>query len=208
MSDTSNVHKNTSRTRAGNSRRASASGEEPVGGEEISVGSNTRWPLFIIGGASIVAGIAAIVAPLLAGFAAAITLGICLVFCGAVGVVFAFRERDYWHMAGTFALSVLAVLAGGVMLLQPATGIVALGTLIIAWFGASGILRIYYGVRRWSEPRVGAGWMLALGVASVIVALLLWFAMPYSLIWLPGVILGVDLMIWGSLLVALGWSNA
>ncbi|MFW5642072.1 MAG: HdeD family acid-resistance protein, partial [Roseicyclus sp.] len=66
--------------------------------------------------------------------------------------------------------------------------------------GASGLLRIWYGAKSLGD---GGGWMLALGVLSVVVALLLWFALPFSATWVLGVLLGVDLTIWGALMIAL-----
>ena len=212
MGDISRPDDRSNETRAGEDRRASSredAGAEADGrrAEDLAVGTDTPWPLLVIGGASIVGGIAALLAPVMAGFAAAIIFGVSLIFCGGIGTVVAFRERGYWHMAGTFAVSVLAVIAGAVMLLQPAIGIVALGTLIIAWLAASGFLRLWYGFRYRSERKGASGWMMALGAASLLVALLLWFAIPYSIVWLPGVVLGIDLMIWGAFLVALGWSS-
>lgn len=165
------------------------------------VAAGNRWMLYIVGGASIIAGLAAIFMPFIASFAAAVTVGACLVFSGIVGLIAAFRRRDYWHMASAFGLSLLAIVAGVLMLLQPLAGIFALTTLIIAWLGASGALRVYYGIRRRHER--GAGWMLASGIASVAVALLLWFGMPFNAAWVPGLVLGLDLLIWGALLIAL-----
>lgn len=163
--------------------------------------AENRWLLYTVGGACLLAGGAAIALPVVASLAAAVTLGACLVFSGVIGLVAAFRRRDYWQMACAFALSLLALLTGGLMLLQPFAGIFALTTLVIAWLGASGVLRLFYGVRRRHEK--GAGWMIASGILSAAVALLLWFGFPYNAVWVPGILLGLDLMIWGALLVAL-----
>lgn len=160
-----------------------------------------RWALVAIGVASIIAGIAAILLPFFASLAAVLTVGWCLVFSGAVGLFAAFRRHETWEMASTFGLSVLAIGVGILMILQPFVGIVALATLIIAWLGASGVLRLWYGLKRRREP--GAIWMMLSGLAAFAVALLLWFGFPFNAIWLPGVVLGFDLMLWGALLIVL-----
>lgn len=160
-----------------------------------------RWLLYVGGGASLLAGIAALALPVVASLAAAIILGACLVFSGGVGLFAAFRRRDYWQIASAFGISLLALVTGILMLLQPLAGIFALTTLITAWLGASGALRVYYGVRRRHEK--GAGWMIASGTLSVAVAVLLWFGLPFNAVWVPGVFLGLDLIIWGILLIVL-----
>lgn len=159
------------------------------------------WLLYVGGGACVVAGIAAIALPVIASLAAAVAFGACLLFSGSVGVFAAFRGRDHWQIASAFGLSLLAILAGGLMLVQPVAGIFALTTLIAAWLAAGGVLRTFYGFRRRHER--GAGWMIASGILSITVALLVWFGLPFNAVWVPGVVLGLDLIIWGVLLIAL-----
>ena len=45
--------------------------------------------------------------------------------------------------------------------------------------------------------------MMLSGLAAFAVALLLWFGFPFNAIWLPGLVLGFDLMLWGALLIVL-----
>ena len=45
--------------------------------------------------------------------------------------------------------------------------------------------------------------MLALGVLSLALAVMLWIGLPFSATWVLGVLLGVDLVTWGALMIAL-----
>jgi uncharacterized membrane protein HdeD (DUF308 family) len=161
-----------------------------------------RWLLFLVGGVSILAGALAILLPFLATVTAAFVAGAALIASGVFGLFAAFRRSEGWEMVSTFALSVLSLAAGVLIFLEPVAGIFALTTLVIAWFGAIGFLRIWYGARALGD---GGGWMIAMGVLAVLLALLLWFGLPFSATWVLGVLLGIDLLLWGSFLVALGF---
>lgn len=159
-----------------------------------------RWLLIVVGIVTVVAGVAALLMPLLASLTAAILVGWLLVISGAFGLVTAFRRRDGWQLAAAFAVSLVSIVGGLLMLVQPVAGIFALTTILIAYFAASGLLRIWYGARSFGD---GGGWMVATGALSLVLAVLLWFGLPFSAAWVPGVMLGVDLLFWGALQIAL-----
>lgn len=193
------------------SYEASGPGHESVAQPKdaaYQAGRNTgtdRWILYVVGIVSILAGILAIALPFLATITAAVVAGAALIASGLVGLFTAFRRQEGWHLASTFALSLLSAAAGVLILLQPVAGIFALTTLVIAWFAASGILRIWYGAR---SLRDGGGWMVAFGLLAVAVAAMLWFGLPFSATWILGVLLGVDLLMWGAMLIALAiWAG-
>lgn len=163
--------------------------------------AGNRGLLYVIGGFSVLAGILAIAMPFVASLAAAFTTGWVLVLSGILGLAAAFRRGSGWQFVAAFALSLVMIVAGILFILQPIAGIIALTTLIVAYFGAVGILRVYYGVKSLGD---GGGWMAALGALSVAVAVLLWFGMPLNAVWVPGVLLGIDLILWGTLLIAMG----
>ncbi len=162
--------------------------------------AHNRWLLLIVGGVTLLAGIVALAMPFIASLTAAILAGWVLIAAGVFGLVTAFRRHDGWHVAAAFALALVSILGGILMLAQPIAGILALTTVLIAYFAASGVLRIWYGARNWRD---GGGWMVATGALSFLLALLLWFGLPFSASWVPGVFLGVDLIIWGALQIGL-----
>ena len=166
----------------------------------VEAGRN-GWVLWVMGIAAIVAGVVALAMPLVASMAANTVVAALLLASGAVGLVTSFRRRDGAAIAIGFGLSVLAVVTGVVMLFAPLAGIVALSTLIIAYFLASGVVRIWYGIKHASMR--GRGWLIASGALSVVLALLLWIGFPGAALWLPGVLLGVDLILYGTLMISL-----
>lgn len=165
-----------------------------------SAGRN-QWVLYAVGLVSILAGAIAIAMPLLGTLTAALVAGAALIASGLMGLFTAFRRHEGWQVAAAFALSLLSIVVGVMILVQPMAGIFALTTLVIAWFAASGVLRIWYGAKSLGD---GGGWMLALGVLSVLVAVMLWFGLPFSATWVLGVLLGIDLAVWGALMIGLG----
>lgn len=162
--------------------------------------ARNRGLLLFVGIVTVVAGAAALALPLLASLTAALLVGWVLVATGAVGLFTAFRRHHGWQLAASFVLSLVSIAGGVLMLAQPVAGIFALATIIIAYFAASGVLRIWYGVRSFGD---GGGWMVATGAVSLILAALLWFGLPFSAAWVPGVMLGVDLILWGAVQIAL-----
>ena len=163
------------------------------------IATTNRWLLIMLGIVAIVAGALAIIMPLIGTITAAFVAGAALLVTGIAGLFTAFRRNEGWHMAAAFFLSLLSIAAGVLIFLQPVAGVLALTTLVIAWFAASGILRIYYGAKNMGD---GGGWMVAVGALSLVLAVLLWFGLPFSATWILGVLLGVDLLLWGSLMIA------
>lgn len=162
--------------------------------------AENRWLLFFVGGVSVLAGLFALAMPFLASLTATVLVGWILIISGVVGLVTAVRRKAGWSMAASFAFAIVSVIGGVLMLAQPITGLFALTTVLIAYFAASGVLRLFYGLR---ALRNGGGWMVAAGVFSLLLATLLFFGLPFSAAWVPGVMLGVDLVLWGALQIAL-----
>lgn len=202
MQDTPGDDAESTSTRADRGRFAAA--PDAVGSEPaFSAGkaaASSRWLLMVVGIVTLVAGVIALAMPFLASVTAAILVGWVLIVSGAVGLFTAVRRNDGWHIAAAFAISIVSIIGGLLMLMQPIAGIFALTTLLIAYFAASGILRIWYGAKSVHE---GGGWMIATGALAFLLAVMLFFSLPLSAAWLPGVMLGVDLIFWGALQIAL-----
>jgi len=163
--------------------------------------AQNRWLLLVLGAVTVLAGVVALAMPFFASIAAALLVGWVLIASGVVGLFAAFRRNEGWHIAAAFALSLLAIVTGALILVQPIAGILAITTLIIAYFAAAGILRLYYGAKSYGD---GGGWMIASGALSLVLAILLWFGLPFNAAWVPGVLLGLDLILWGALQIAFG----
>ena len=189
-------------------REAGPEGPVPMGAPAqamhalgVEAGRN-GWVLWVMGIAAIVAGVIALaLPPLVTSLAANAVVAALLLASGAVGLVTSFRRREGSAVAIGFALSALAVGTGVLMLVAPLAGVVALGTLIVAYFLASGAVRVWFGVKH-PEMR-GRGWLIASGALSIVLAVLLWIAFPGAALWLPGVLLAIDLILYGVLMISL-----
>jgi len=192
---------NTSETAEKNDQGARAGREDDPAFRAGKAAAQNRWLLLILGAVTVLAGIAALAMPFFASIAAALLLGWVLITSGVVGLFAAFRRNEGWHIAAAFALALLAIVTGALVLVQPIAGILAITTLIIAYFAAAGVLRLYYGAKSFGD---GGGWMVASGALSLLLAILLWFGLPFNAAWVPGVLLGLDLILWGALQIAFG----
>ncbi len=165
--------------------------------------AHNKWLLLIVGIVTLIGGVIAIAMPLLASVTAALVMGWVLIASGVVGMIAAFRRRHGWHMVAALLSAGLSIIFGLLILIQPVVGLVTITALIIAFFAISGAVRIYYGARLLSS-KAGGGWMIAGGVLSVVLAVMLISGLPFSAAWVPGVLLGIDLIIWGVILIAIG----
>ena len=163
--------------------------------------AQNRWLLVALGVITVVAGLIALAMPFLASVTATLLLGWILIFTGAVGLVSAFRRSQRRQIAAAFGLALVSVVAGVLMLVAPAAGMLALTTIVIAYFGGVGAVRLWYGVKSFGE---GGAWMIAVGALSLVLALLLWAGLPFNAAWVPGVLLGIALIMWGAVEIALG----
>ncbi|WP_324753006.1 HdeD family acid-resistance protein [Roseovarius sp. Pro17] len=165
--------------------------------------AHNKWLLLIIGIVTLIGGLLAIAMPLIASFTAALVMAWVLIASGIVGIIAAFRRRHGWHMLAAFLSAALSVVIGLLILAQPMIGLITITALIIVFFATSGALRIYYGARL-IKTGAGGGWMIAGGALSLLLAVMLISGLPFSAAWVPGVLLGIDLTIWGAILIAIG----
>ena len=160
-----------------------------------------RWVFYLLGGISLLTGLLAIVLPLIGSLAAVLAVGVSLLVSGVLGGIAAFRARGGGQIASAIALALLSLVAGVLMLAQPLLGVFALTTVFIAWLLVGGSWRLWAGLT--GTGRRGAGWMIASGVLAIALAVLLWAGLPDNAAWVPGLVFGIDLLVWGALLLAL-----
>ena len=147
-------------------------------------------------------GVLAMVGPQYTGFAVNMTLGILLIVAGLLRTTFAWVAASWGDALLRFAMGVLAILAGGYMLANPATGLQALTIALAIFFAADGVSAIIFALRL--PPLSGSVWMLFGGVANILVAFLIWRQWPSSADWAIGLIIGIKLFIDGLAITAVG----
>ena len=143
----------------------------------------------------IVAGLFAILAPLLAGVALTGILGWLLILVGAGHLWLA------WHVRGAGAhlweaIIGLAYLVAGVFLLvHPVAGLVGITAVLGAYLLIRGIFELVAGLSM--RGAGGSVWLLINGAISLVLAFLIWRHLPYSAEWFIGTLLGFAILFTG-----------
>ena len=164
---------------------------------------NWGW-LLALGILMILLGLFAIAAPAVATIAVQIMLGWLLVIGGIAQGLHAFMARG-WGGFLVELLSALLYLAVGILLLvNPIEGALALTIVLAAFLIVEGIFKIAMAWRVRGHPRWG--WLLASGILSLILGVLIWAEWPSSALWVIGLLVGVHLLFTGWALVMLALS--
>jgi len=163
-----------------------------------------HWRLLLIEGiVLVVLGSAAIVLPGIASIAFAVFLGWIFLIGGTVGLVATIAGRGapgfWWAL-----VSALVTIAAGVALVGwPIAGAISLTLVLTAFLLADGVLTILFAIEHRRMLSQRWGWMLVNGILDLVLAGIIYFALPQSAIWALGLIVGIDLVFGGWSLIAM-----
>jgi uncharacterized membrane protein HdeD (DUF308 family) len=163
----------------------------------------TSWGWFVaLGIAQLFLGIVAWFDVIAFTIAGVIFIGALLLVAGAFQIVHAFMDREW----GGFLLHVLVgafYVIGGLLLMdEPVQGSIIITILVAVALIIGGILRIVIGIRHRHMP--GWGLLVAGGVISLLVGLLLYISLPWSGLWVVGTLIAVELVFHGVSWVQFG----
>ena len=179
---------------------AAAAGGPPPG---APVGHGSVW--FTIEGAVLIAlGVLAVVFSLVAGVAAAVVVGLVLVLSGVVGLVSTFRGGGHTHRVWSVVSAALAILVGLLVIVDPLVGALGVAMLIGVFLILDGVSQSGLAI---DPRRRGAsrwGWFLVVGVFDILLAVVILALGPIGATALLGFVVGVDLILAGSALIAVG----
>lgn len=150
-----------------------------------------------------IAGILAIVYPLISSVAVVILLGWLLIISGLVQGISLIGARQVPYFWLQLISVILGVLIGVLLLRHPVEGLLTITLLLIVFFMIEGISKIVFALT--IRPVPNWGWVLASGLVGIVLALILWASMPITAIWLIGLMLGVKLISVGTATAWLAW---
>jgi uncharacterized membrane protein HdeD (DUF308 family) len=150
-----------------------------------------------------VAGVLALVYPLLASVAMVYLLAWILIISGGLQAIGLIGARDVPHYWLQLISVVLAIVIGVLLLNQPESGLLVMTVLLIVFFMVEGISKIIFALT--IRPFPNWGWVLASGIVGIVLAVILWSNMPIASEWVLGVLLGVMLISEGAALAYLAW---
>jgi uncharacterized membrane protein HdeD (DUF308 family) len=172
---------------------------------EVSEALRRNWLLMLVLGILLIlGGMAAMVVPVIASLAVTITVGAALLVAGAFKLAHVFRCGGWRCRGWALASAVLYVIGGLLLLVNPLAGMISLTALMVVLIGADGVLRIVMAFRMRPEP--GWGWMLAGGIAALLLAIAM-LVMPWTWLTALGVIAGISLIFEGWAFVAVALAS-
>jgi uncharacterized membrane protein HdeD (DUF308 family) len=147
-------------------------------------------------------GILAVMAPFVSGVAVTATVAVLISAAGLSMTVYAFK-------AGSFGKGLLQFLFGGItlacgvaMLSTPVLSMLTLTSIVLVYFLVDGVFAIAAGLRGKGAP--GWGWMIVSGIASIVLAVILWRQWPISGTYTIGLLVGIRLIFTGWSIAMLG----
>lgn len=100
--------------------------------------------------------------------------------------------------------AIVSIVVGGMLLFNPLAGMLTLTMLLILFFLIEGISKLLYGFQL--RPRQGWGWLILSGVIAIAMAVILWSGWPGTAVWAIGLLVGINMIFFGSSLLTLALS--
>lgn len=160
--------------------------------------SNT---LMLIGIALTVFGILLLLSPAAVGGAVVKLVSLVLVVTGVVQLVHSLRSGTPTHKTVSAVLGAIVAGVGVLVWFNPELGSGFLTALLMIFFVVNGLWKLTNAVR-FRRIR-GWGWLLLSGLVSLVFVYLLWSQWPLSGAWAIGVLVGLDLLLTGTVLILL-----
>jgi uncharacterized membrane protein HdeD (DUF308 family) len=179
---------------------------EPTDSRMTAPALGDRWGwLLLLGIVQIIAGSIAIAVPIVASFAAAAIFGAVLIVSAIFQLLHAFKVRS-WPRSAWLGLGGVAYAIAGILIAKnPIGGELALVVMIAILLIADGALRA--AVAMAVRPLAGWGWLIAGGLASIVVGVILLIGWPATALWTTGLLLGINLVIIGTVHIALALAS-
>jgi uncharacterized membrane protein HdeD (DUF308 family) len=151
----------------------------------------------------VVAGILAVICPVVSSVAVVVLLGWVLIVSGVLQGISLIGAGHVPHFWLQLISVILAVLVGCLFLRDPAQGLLTITLLLIVFFTIEGISKIVFALT--IRPFPNWGWVLASGVVGVLLSAILWGSLPLTALWLIGLLLGIQLISAGAAIAYLAW---
>ncbi len=158
------------------------------------VKKSTSWSI-TLSVLMIVAGVLAIVIPLVGGLAITVLVGWLLVVSGVMHFVYAWHTRGTGAIIWEILVGIAYAFVGGWVLYHPLLGMAGLTLALAIYLFAESILEFILGFQL--RPRRGSGWLFVDGVITLILAVMIWRDWPFSTEWALGILVGVSMLFSG-----------
>jgi len=154
----------------------------------------------VVGVLLLLAGLLAIALPFFAGIAASVFFGWLLLIAGIAHLVYAWSERGAGAVLWQILIGIAYLIAALYMLVLPVAGVITLTLVLAFYIVVAGIFELVVFSRLRGLP--GTIWFLVDGLASFLLAGLIFFHWPSSSLWAIGSLVGISLLFSGVARIA------
>lgn len=147
-------------------------------------------------------GVLAVMAPFVSGIAVSGVVAILVIAAGLTMTAYAFKAGSFGKGLLQFLFGGITIVCGVAMFAAPMLNMFTLTAVLIAYFVVDGAFTIYNGVK--GKPAPGWGWMTVSGIASIVLAVLLYRQWPDSGKYAIGLLVGIRLIFSGWSIAMLG----
>lgn len=156
--------------------------------------------LLALGVVFIILGIIALGTPYPLALAVDLMLGWIFIICGIISIVSAFSSGNRGKFLLILLSGIIFVIAGILLLANPLKGVLTLALILAAFLLVEGIFKIIYAFQMKSTQNWS--WVLASGIISLILAILIWAQWPASIV-IIGLLVGFYILFSGISMVML-----
>jgi uncharacterized membrane protein HdeD (DUF308 family) len=166
-----------------------------------SLNISPGWSL-VLGILLVIAGIVALVYPVVTVVAATFYIGWFAIIAGVIDLVVSVRTRNEPNLGWRIAVGILYLVLGFLVVAHPIAGAATLALVIGGIMAASGVVEIMLAMRH--KPKAGWGWLLASGILAILFAVLIAIGWPATALVLIGYLIGFQIISCGVARIALG----
>ena len=142
------------------------------------------------------AGIIAIGAPLATGITVNVLIAWMLLVSGAAHLAYGWQTRDNGSFLWELLLSVVHGVAALYLLMQPIGALASLTAVLALYLAGKATLEIIASLQHRSFR--GSGWLFFDGIFTLILAIMIWSAWPWSSAYAIGTLVGLSLLFSGA----------
>ncbi len=149
-----------------------------------------------------IAGMMALMSPLVAGSSSTIVVGVLLVIGGIGQCILAFKAGAFGRGLLTFIVGLLMTTAGSYVATQPVVGLNSLIMILVLYLVIAALFELIMAFQ--IRPAVGWGSVLISGIVTLLLGIMLWRQFPLSGAWAISIVFGVKMIFSGWILVLIG----
>ena len=138
----------------------------------------------------ILAGMLAILAPLVAGVVIVYVVAWTAIFNGGAQLVYGLRSHSGGKLVLEILLGLLYIVAGCFILLHPAGGLLALTLIIACILLVYGVFALVLAFQM--RPLPGWGWVLFDAIITILLGGMIWAHWPLNSEWVVGTLIGIS----------------